>query len=99
MDTDGHQGVQSPFQAYCKFPEGLTIIGNDVSFDFNHCNESFCSEHLIDYKDPTTGQIATLLQAATSCEQTIKFDCFLSPIQVSAFNRVKVINSLRNVSL
>ena len=57
------------------------VIGKDVSFDFNHCNESFCSEHFIDYKDPTTGQLATLLEAATSCEQTITFDCFLSPIK------------------
>ena len=28
LDTDGHQGVQSPFQGFCQFPEGLTIIGN-----------------------------------------------------------------------
>ena len=91
LDTDGHQGVQSPFQGFCQFPEGLTIIGIDVSFDFNHCNESFCSEHLIDYKDPTTGQLATLLEAATSCEQTITFDCFLSPIKVINKNKVKYV--------
>ena len=31
LDTDGHQGVQSPFQGFCQFPEGLTIIGNQDS--------------------------------------------------------------------
>lgn len=78
-------------QSLCKSPpiHMFLIIGNDVSFDFNHCNESFCSEYLIDYKDPTTGQLAALLEAATSCEQTITFDCFLSPIKVMLIRLLK----------
>jgi len=79
LDTDGVNGNQPPFDAYCKMPERQTFVGNDSAFQLDHCNETFCSEKTIEINAPMP-QIILLLEASPACSQTITFHCFLAPI-------------------
>jgi len=78
LDTD-RDGNEAPFEAYCKMPERTTIVGNDTTFDFVHCNETFCSEKLISYEAPEA-QIKLLVEKSPKCSQTITFECQSAPI-------------------
>ena len=69
------------FQAFCKMPERTTIVGNDFTTTFDHCNASFCSEKVIQYSAPMP-QLKLLLEKSPSCSQSIKFDCQLAQIMV-----------------
>merc|ERR1712156_911882 len=72
-------GHEAPFEAFCKMPEQTTIIGDDIEFDFLHCNHSFCSEKLITYK-ASKEQLSLMVNKSPSCKQTVVFNCQSSPI-------------------
>ena len=63
-------------------PERTTMVGNDFTATFDHCNASFCSEKPIQYSAPMP-QLKLLLEKSPSCSQSIKFDCQLAQIVVS----------------
>jgi len=78
LDTDG-EGNQSPYEAYCKMPERTTIVGKEVSYDFDNCNETFCSEKNITYDAPLP-QLNLLVDKSPSCSQIITFECQSAPV-------------------
>jgi len=78
LDIDGKKN-EAPFEAFCKMPERTTFVGDDTTYDFENCNDSFCSETLITYKAPKP-QLDLLVKKSPSCRQTIVFNCQSSPI-------------------
>ena len=62
-------------------PERTTILGDEAKFDFELCDESFCSEKIIEYDVPEA-QINLILEKSPSCSQKIKFECKSAPISV-----------------
>ena len=60
------------------------MLGDESKFDFEHCNESFCSEKNITYDAPA-GQINLILEKSPKCTQDIIFECKSTPINVSWF--------------
>ena len=65
-------------------PERTTVVGNDFTSTFDHCNETFCSEKHVHYSAPMP-QLKLLLKKSPSCEQEIKLDCQAAKITVSFF--------------
>lgn len=65
-------------------PERTTIVGKEVAFDFDHCNETFCSEKNITYDAPLP-QLNLLVEKSPSCSQIVTFECQSAPIMVSYF--------------
>ena len=60
------------------------MLGDESKFDFEHCNENFCSEKNITYDAPA-GQINLTLEKSPKCTQDIIFECKSTPINVSWF--------------
>lgn len=79
LDTDGINGNQPPYDAYCKMPERQTFVGNDTVFEFERCDEEFCSEKIIEIDAPMP-QMVLLLEESPHCKQEITFHCFLAPV-------------------
>ena len=63
-------------------PERITIVGNDFTYDFENCNEAFCSETIIDL-DAQLPQLGLLVEKSPSCGQTVTFTCQSAPITVN----------------
>jgi hypothetical protein len=80
LDTDG-EGNYAPYEADCKMPERTTIVGNDIAFDFENCNEAFCSEKIINLDAPLA-QLGLLVDKSPSCGQTVTFTCQSAPVMV-----------------
>jgi hypothetical protein len=63
-------------------PERTTIVGKELSYDFDHCNETFCSEKNITYDAPLP-QLNLLVDKSPSCSQMVTFECQSAPVMVS----------------
>ena len=59
------------------------FLGNDTTFQFDQCNEAFCSEKSIEYDAPKS-QLSILLEDSPRCTQELTFHCFMAPVMVSA---------------
>lgn len=82
LDTDGQNTGEPPYDAFCLMPEGKTFVGNNEVFDFDKCNETYCSEKNINHEAPMD-QLLLLLDKSPSCSQTITFNCQRAPTLVS----------------
>ena len=63
-------------------PDRTTIVGKEVAYDVDHCNESFCSEKNITYDAPLP-QLNLLVEKSPSCNQIVTFECQSAPVMVS----------------
>ena len=59
------------------------FLGNATTFQFDQCNEAFCSEKSIEYDAPKS-QLSILLEDSPRCTQELTFHCFMAPVMVSA---------------
>ena len=83
-----------PFEAFCQFPEQVLIVGEEVSVDVVHCDNSFCFEHPLNYI-VAEEQFTKLLEVSTRCSQSVTLNCFLSPIKVRTSYNIDVFTMLR----
>ena len=84
LDYDGLGQGHSPFKVFCRMPENIAQVGEEVIHEVEHCQTSYCFEKLLNYEAPND-QLTKLLEASPSCSQTITLDCFLSPVKVQFF--------------
>jgi hypothetical protein len=70
-----------PFEAFCQFPGQVLTVGQEVSVDVVHCDNSLCFEHPLNY-NVAEEQFAKLLEVSTTCSQSVTLNCFSSPIKV-----------------
>ena len=64
-------------------PEGTTSVGENTTFDFLHCNGSYCSEKVIEFEAPIS-QVLLLAEKSPECIQTVRFDCQSAKVRVSS---------------
>ena len=83
-----------PFEAFCQFPEQVLTVGQEVSVDVVHCDNSLCFEHPLNY-NVAEEQFAKLLEVSTRCSQSVTLNCFLSPIKVRTSYNIDVFTMLR----
>ena len=89
VDPDGPLNGEEPIRVYCDFAEdyGFTSVSHDSEqkIEVTHCNDPGCYARQIVY-DASMEQIKTLIELSDSCRQTIRYDCFLSPLQDEGVN-------------
>ena len=71
------------------------FLGNDTTFQFDQCNEAFCSEKSIEYDAPKS-QLSILLEESPRCTQELTFHCFFAPVMVSVIFDSSMYPSLEN---
>ena len=81
LDYDGLGEGKPPFRAFCQFPEEIVKLGNEITFDVEHCDGNFCYEHPLTNEIPDE-QLTKLIEASSTCYQTISLQCYSSPIKV-----------------
>ena len=89
VDPDGPLLGEEPIRVYCDFSEGSvsTIISHDseVKIEVGHCTDPGCYSRQITYDAPKE-QIQSLIELSNTCNQQIKYDCFLSPLQIEGID-------------
>lgn len=83
LDFDGVGGLK-PVMAYCKFPENVTIIGEQFDDAISNCPGASC--HTLDTKmsDNLLKQTSLLIDNPyQACSQNITFHCQRARIHVS----------------
>ena len=84
VDPDGPLKGEKPIRVYCDFTEdfGFTQISHDAedSIEVTHCQDPGCYSREITYDSPME-QIKTLIELSNSCNQLIRYDCYLSPLE------------------
>ena len=75
-------------------PQRTTIVGDDITYDFVNCNDTFCSEKIIDFDAPLA-QLGLLVDKSPSCGQTITFMCQSAPIMVNYMPLAQKMYSLK----
>ena len=89
VDPDGPLMGNEPIRVYCEFSEGSvsTIISHDSeeTIEVGHCTDPGCYSRQITYDAPIE-QIQSLIELSNTCNQQIKYDCFLSPLQIEGID-------------
>ena len=89
VDPDGPLMGNEPIRVYCEFSEGSvsTIISHDSeeTIEVGHCTDPGCYSRQITYDAPIE-QIHSLIELSNTCNQQIKYDCFLSPLQIEGID-------------
>ena len=80
IDPDGPHLNNPPIDVECNFANNLTIVGEDMNFEFEQCDTAQCSEVTIQY-DAQTDQIKRLMMDSGFCSQMIHFHCKNAPLQ------------------
>ena len=68
-------------RAQCVLPSGITKVGDTQIVDVTNCDGSHCFQEDIVY-EAAMPQILGLMEASSSCSQTIDFHCFSAPLKV-----------------
>ena len=83
VDPDGPFGKE-PIWVYCDFTEdfGFTQISHNSEdiIEVTHCPDPGCYSRPIVY-DSSMEQIKTLIELSETCNQCIRYDCYLSPLE------------------
>ena len=85
IDPDGPLIGQEPIHVYCDFAEE-NIVSTRIShnseekLEVEHCHDPGCYFRHVFYDAPME-QIQALIELSESCQQEIKYDCFLAPLE------------------
>ena len=71
-----------PIKAFCELPRGVTQIGESTTVAIGQCPTLGCFSQEFDYQTPMD-QVVALLESSSECHQTLEFQCFLAPLDVS----------------
>ena len=86
IDPDGPLIGIEPFEVYCNFEDHSTEILHDYdgkTVEIDHCTEPHVCFRL-DLTYPTKmEQIVSLIDLSENCTQSIRFNCFLAPLEVN----------------
>ena len=89
IDPDGPLNGEEPIRVYCDFTEdyGFTKIPHDSEnrIEVTHCKEPGCYSRPIVY-DSSMEQMKNLIELSESCNQFIRYDCYLSPLKDDGVN-------------
>ena len=84
VDPDGPLNGEEPIRVYCEFTDnfGFTQISHDseATIEVRHCQDPGCYSREIIYDSPLE-QVKTLIELSYSCNQLIRYDCYLSPLE------------------
>ena len=85
VDPDGPLNGDEPILVYCDFTEdsSFTQISHDSEdkIEISHCQDPGCYSRPIVY-DSSLEQIKALIELSDSCNQLIRYDCYLSPLEM-----------------
>ena len=88
VDPDGLDSVAEPIMVLCDFTSNTTKIIHDKNTEIKirKCpdGENGCHQTYLNYDAPMD-QIRALVAASETCEQSIRFDCFLAPLMTFGF--------------
>ena len=88
VDPDGPDSVAEPIMVTCDFTTNTTEIIHDKNTEIKieKCidGENGCHQTFLNYDAPMD-QIRALVAASETCEQSIRFDCFLAPLMTFGF--------------
>ena len=83
VDPDGSDSIAKPIMVYCDFTTNITEIIHDKESEIKieKCPGGGNGCHMtgLNYEAPMD-QIRALIAASETCEQSIRFDCFLAPL-------------------
>ena len=86
IDPDGPLVGIEPFEVYCNFEDHSTEILHDYdgkTVEIDHCTEPHVCFRL-DLTYPTKmEQMVSLIDLSENCTQSIRFNCFLAPLEVN----------------
>ena len=90
VDPDGPLNGEKPIRVYCDFAEyyGFTTkIPHDSEgkIEVTHCHDPGCYSRPIVY-DSSIEQIKNLMELSEYCNQLIRYDCYLSPLEEDGVN-------------
>ena len=80
IDPDGPHLNNPPIDVECNFANNLTIVGEDMNFEFEQCPTIKCSQTTLEY-EAETDQIKILMEDSGICSQTIHFHCKNAPLK------------------
>ena len=88
MDFDGVNQGQAPIRAYCDFNANVTIIGDTLEVEIEHCQSSDdCFAYEVNgYDSVMLAQIQALTKESSECYQEVEFNCLSAPL-VTAVSR------------
>jgi len=85
LDPDGPDSIAESIMVYCDFTTNVTEIIHDLESEIKieKCPDGGNGCHIteLNYEAPMD-QIRALIAASETCEQSIRFDCFLAPLMV-----------------
>merc|ERR1711953_699612 len=85
LDPDGPDSIAEPIMIFCDFTTNVTEIVHDMESEvkIENCPDggNGCHVTQLNYDAPMD-QIRALIAASETCEQSIRFDCFLAPLMV-----------------
>ena len=85
LDPDGPDSIAEPIMIFCDFTTNVTEIVHDKTSEvkIENCPDggNGCHVTQLNYDAPMD-QIRALIAASETCEQSIRFDCFLAPLMV-----------------
>jgi len=85
LDPDGPDSIAEPIMILCDFTTNVTEIVHDKTSEvkIENCPDggNGCHVTQLNYDAPMD-QIRALIAASETCEQSIRFDCFLAPLMV-----------------
>ena len=70
-----------PIRANCILPSGITQVGESQTIVVTKCDGNLCFKQDIVY-EAAMPQILGLMEASSSCSQTIDFQCLSAPLKV-----------------
>ena len=89
INPDGPLNGEAPITVYCDFTEdfGFTQIPHDSEdkIEVTYCKEPGCYSRPIVYDSPME-QITSLIELSEYCDQLIRYDCYLSPLEEDGVN-------------
>ena len=87
IDPDGRLIGQPPVEVFCDFNLGTTELLHDKESEIvvEHCQGIGCAKYSLKYQAPME-QIDALIQLSDQCYQSIRFGCFLSPLNDDGVN-------------
>ena len=90
VDPDGPLTGSSPFRVWCDFTEDGRAItevlhNSEEAMKVEKCETPGCYKHNIVYTAPHD-QMQALIQLSENCEQTIRYDCLLAPLNDDNLN-------------
>ncbi|XP_046459310.1 uncharacterized protein LOC124205831 [Daphnia pulex] len=86
IDPDGQGVGENPIYVYCDMTSGSTSILHDSESAINvgHCADPGCYSRSIKY-NASIGQIKALAELSFECHQSIKYDCYYAPFELSGY--------------